>query len=236
MLDALIAGERDPADAGRAGQGHAAQQDPATGRRAAGPVHRASRVHGREYLIADRHAHRGRSTRSPRGSRRRWCPFAASRDADLPPRRLRPVADVIIAETGGDMSVFDTPGHLASWAGVCPARTSPPGASSPPPPAPADKYLKGALGTAALSVVPHQGTPTSAPATGASPRAVAPSKPSSRSSTPSSSPSGTCSATARLHTTPAPDFYTHRHPGRAQRRAVRELEALGYTVTLDKAS
>jgi transposase len=29
-------------------------------------------------------------------------------------------AEVIIAETGGDMSRFRTAGHLASWAGVCP--------------------------------------------------------------------------------------------------------------------
>jgi transposase len=30
------------------------------------------------------------------------------------------VAQVIIAETGGDMSAFPTAKHLASWAGVCP--------------------------------------------------------------------------------------------------------------------
>ncbi|MFX0538188.1 IS110 family transposase [Ornithinimicrobium sp. Y1847] len=29
-------------------------------------------------------------------------------------------AEVIIAETGGDMSRFPTPGHLSSWAGLCP--------------------------------------------------------------------------------------------------------------------
>ncbi len=29
-------------------------------------------------------------------------------------------AEVLIAETGGDMTVFPTAKHLASWAGVCP--------------------------------------------------------------------------------------------------------------------
>ena len=32
----------------------------------------------------------------------------------------RRAAEVIIAETGGDMSVFPTAKHLASWAGMCP--------------------------------------------------------------------------------------------------------------------
>ena len=31
-------------------------------------------------------------------------------------------AEVIIAETGGDMSAFASPRHLASWAGVCPGQ------------------------------------------------------------------------------------------------------------------
>jgi transposase len=30
-------------------------------------------------------------------------------------------AEIIIAETGGDMAQFATAGHLASWIGVCPA-------------------------------------------------------------------------------------------------------------------
>jgi transposase len=29
-------------------------------------------------------------------------------------------AEVLIAETGGDMTAFPTAGHLASWAGMCP--------------------------------------------------------------------------------------------------------------------
>jgi transposase len=36
------------------------------------------------------------------------------------PGVARGVAEVLIAETGGDMRRFATAGHLASWAGVCP--------------------------------------------------------------------------------------------------------------------
>jgi transposase len=40
-------------------------------------------------------------------------------------------AEVIIAETGADMSRFRTAGHLASWAGLCPGITSPPANAHP---------------------------------------------------------------------------------------------------------
>ena len=35
------------------------------------------------------------------------------------------VAEIFIAETGGDMNQFPTPEQLASWAGSAPAPTSP---------------------------------------------------------------------------------------------------------------
>ena len=44
------------------------------------------------------------------------------------------VADVIIAETGADMNVFPTAGHLASWAGRVRDRTNPRTGSNPPKP------------------------------------------------------------------------------------------------------
>ena len=48
-------------------------------------------------------------------------PFRVSRDliCTIPGIGVL-TADVIIAETGGDMTVFPSPGQLASWAGVCP--------------------------------------------------------------------------------------------------------------------
>ena len=46
------------------------------------------------------------------------------------------IAEVFIAETGGDMTQFPTAGHLASWAGSARAPTNPPAGSSPPRPDP----------------------------------------------------------------------------------------------------
>ncbi|MCQ8836670.1 transposase, partial [Streptomyces malaysiensis] len=48
-------------------------------------------------------------------------PFRGALDLlDTIPGTNRAVAEVIIAETGGDMSRFASARHLASWAGVCP--------------------------------------------------------------------------------------------------------------------
>ena len=58
---------------------------------------------------------------------------------------------MIIAETGADMSRFETPGRLASWTGVCPGANESAGRIKSAHTLPGNKYLKGALGIAALS-------------------------------------------------------------------------------------
>jgi Transposase IS116/IS110/IS902 family len=48
-------------------------------------------------------------------------PFRAVRDLIVSITGISTgVADVIIAETGADMTRFPTAAHLASWAGICP--------------------------------------------------------------------------------------------------------------------
>jgi transposase len=47
------------------------------------------------------------------------CQSAARLLADVPGLERRSV-EVIIAETGADMSCFPSPAHLASWASLCP--------------------------------------------------------------------------------------------------------------------
>ncbi|MER5699737.1 IS110 family transposase [Streptomyces mirabilis] len=65
-------------------------------------------------------------------------PFRPALDLlDTIPGINRAVAEVIIAETGGDMARFASARHLASWAGVCPVTTSPPAAPKTPRSVPA---------------------------------------------------------------------------------------------------
>ncbi len=61
------------------------------------------------------------------------------------------VAEVIIAETGGDMSRFRTAAHLASWAGVCPGHHESAGKRKSGKTRHGNRWLVGALGTAAMA-------------------------------------------------------------------------------------
>jgi len=65
----------------------------------------------------------------------------------------RTAAEVIIAETGGDMTVFATPAHLASWAGVCPGLNESAGVNKSGAIRPGNANLKRVLGTAAMAAV-----------------------------------------------------------------------------------
>jgi transposase len=79
-------------------------------------------------------------------------PFRDAREAlaTIPGVSLN-VADVIIAETGADMSVFETPGRLASWAGVCPGSNESAGRIKSAHILPGNIHLKAALGIAVMS-------------------------------------------------------------------------------------
>ncbi len=61
------------------------------------------------------------------------------------------VAEVIVAETGADMSRFRTAGNLASWAGVCPGHHESAGKRRSGKTRHGNRWLVGALGTAAMA-------------------------------------------------------------------------------------
>jgi transposase len=60
-------------------------------------------------------------------------------------------AEVIIAETGADLSRFRTAAHLASWAGVCPGHHESAGKRKSGKTRHGNRWLGGALGTAAMA-------------------------------------------------------------------------------------
>ncbi len=67
-------------------------------------------------------------------------------------------AENILAETGADMTAFQTPAHLASWAGVCPGQHESAGKSRHVRTRPGNAHLKGALGIAAMAATRTNGS------------------------------------------------------------------------------
>jgi transposase len=142
-------------------------------------------------------------------------------------------ADVIVAETGADMTRFPTAGHLASWAGTTPGHNESAGRHKSTKTRPGNPYLQGALGAAAMSCAQNPGTYL-----GARYRRIA-------------SHRGPMKANVAIQHTmliaiwhmgrdgtlyddPGADFFTRLHPERAKNRALHQLEAMGYHVTLGR--
>lgn len=79
-------------------------------------------------------------------------PFARQIDLLVTiPGVKKATAEVIIAETGADMTRFRTPAHLASWAGVCPGQHESAGIHHSGKRRRGNRWLGGALGTAAMA-------------------------------------------------------------------------------------
>ena len=112
-------------------------------------------------------------------------------------------ADVIIAETGADMTRFATAKHLASWAGTTPGNNESTGKVRSAKTRPGNPICK-ALSGRRRWPAPGTRVPTTVPATAASLRAADRRRRTSRSNTPCSSQSGTWAPPARSTTTPAP--------------------------------
>jgi transposase len=72
---------------------------------------------------------------------------------DTIPGIARKAAEIIVAETGGDMAQFATPGHLASWIGVCPGMNEPAGVNKSGRTRHGNGHLKRVLGTAAMAAI-----------------------------------------------------------------------------------
>jgi len=159
-------------------------------------------------------------------------PFAQARDLLVTiPGISQMVADVIIAETGADMAVFPTPGHLASWAGVCPGMNESAGRVKSTKTRPGNKYLKGALGMAAFTAARLNNTYFSAKYRRILVRR-GPMKALVAVEHAMLTAAWHMLTTGELYKEPGADYFSRHTPGRAKTRALKQLESLGYHVTL----
>lgn len=231
MLAALVAGERDPAVLADLSIGHLRLKIPALNQALVGrfTAHHAFLVDLHLKLI-DQHT-AAISVLTAR-IEEAMIPFRTARDliASIPGIGV-PTADVIIAETGADMSVFPTAGQLASWAGVCPGHHESAGRAKSSKTRPGNRWLKGALGVAALSIARHPGTFLNAKY-----RRLAKTRGKAKAVVAIEHALlvlvWNLLTTGAFYQEPGPDYYTRRDPQRAKNHAIHQLQALGYDVTL----
>lgn len=149
MLDALIRGERDPLVLAQYAQRRMRSKIPELVEALTGRFSNHHAFLAQLFLTEiDTHTRTIEAlTERIEGAIR---PFQAAREALVTiPGVSTLVADVIIAETGADMAVFQDAGHLASWAGVCPGLNESAGRIKSFKTMPGNRYLKAALGIAA---------------------------------------------------------------------------------------
>jgi len=147
------------------------------------------------------------------------------------------VAAVIIAETGGTMEQFPTPGHLASWAGVCPGQNESAGRVKSTRTRPGNRHLKGALGIAAMAASRSKHTYLAVKYR----RIQARNGRRSLKALVAIEHTILVAAWNMLTTGEAwhelgTDYYDHRNPDQLKRRALKSLRSLGYDVQLTPAA
>jgi transposase len=140
-------------------------------------------------------------------------------------------AEVIIAETGGDMSAFPTAKHLASWAGICPGNDESAGKRRSGKTRKGSKWLRANLTEAAKAASRTKDTYLQAQYQRLRARR------GHAKATTAVAHSILVAAwhmltTGELYVDPGGDYFARRDPERTTKRLVAQLERLGHTVIL----
>jgi transposase len=161
-------------------------------------------------------------------------PFAAAVELlCTTPCVQRRAAEVIIAETGGDMTAFQTAGHLASWAGVCPGNDESAGKRRSGRTRKGSTRLRGTLIEAARAAARTRDTYLAAQYHRVRARRGA-NKASLAIAHSLLIAVWHMLQTGETYTDPGGDYYARRDPARTTRRLVTQLQRLGYSVTLEE--
>ncbi|HVB44071.1 MAG TPA: IS110 family transposase [Streptosporangiaceae bacterium] len=235
MLEALIAGDRDPARLADLARRRLRSKIPELTEALAGRFSSHHAFLARVHLdLIDQHTaaisqitDRIEAAMEPfRGFRQLICSI---------PGISTLTADVVIAETGADMTRFPTAGHLASWAGTTPGSNESAGKVKSSRTRPGNPYLQGALGAAAMACAQNPRTYL-----GAKYRRIAarrgPQKANVAVQHAMLIAIWHMGANGAFYDDPGADHFTRLNPDRARNRALRQLQALGYSVTLEQAS
>ena len=147
----------------------------------------------------------------------------------------RTAAEIIIAETGGDMTHFATANHLASWIGVCPGINESAGVNKSGHTRRGNANLKRILGTAAMAAIKQKDSYY-----GVYYRRLAARRGAQRALVAVMHKLTTAIWHILRNKIPhrdlGADYFAKRDPQRAMRRMTKEANALGLTIRFDPIS
>ena len=158
---------------------------------------------------------------------------AALERLDTIPGVGRRVAEVLLAEVGTDLGRFPTPGHLASWAGMCPGNHESGGKRQSGRTRKGSKWLRAVLAEAAQAAAHTKGTYL-----GAQYRRLATRRGKKRAIVAVGHTILVIAYDLLTRGTDDEDlgaaYFDERDRARVERRLVQRLETLGYTVQLQR--
>ena len=232
MIEALIAGQRDPAVLAEMAIGRMRTKRAALTEALAGHFGPHHAVTARQILdhvdfLDDRMAAVSEQVT------KRMAPFSAAVELLVEvPGIAQHSAEVVIAETGGDMGRFPSPAHLASWAGVAPGNHESAGKRRRVGTTNGNRWLRRTLIESARAAARTKAS-SFGPQYAQIARRRGPNKAAVAVAHSLTDVIWHLLATGERFTDLGADYYERRRdPERETRRLVRKLEGLGHSVTL----